>query len=247
MTKLHQRIPGLAPLITDRDNAVKKAVSGSIHSRGSHDGLRKVYTTLNEGGTEKFPENLPVAIRAWESLSSALGAIALWLNRDVEVETANQSARADLVVGGIILAANVPATALLHLERVLSSQIRQLIGTAPVLDTAKVWHWDAEIALWLSEPEQRMVTEKVAEPITLSAATEKHPARVELVTLDKQVGYWVHTKTSAAFAASQVREMESRLQTLLLATKQAREEANQAESIPNNLGNAVKAYLLGGN
>jgi hypothetical protein len=174
-----------------------------------------------------------------EFMSELAPAVDLALTRDV----ANASARANVTVDGEIVFADVPATWLLHMSKVLDD-VATFIAKLPVLSPAEEWQSE-EGTLWMRTPETFTVrTEKRAVPLVLSLPTKEHPAQVQVVTEDVPTGRWTTVKRSGALTAEHKREMERRIAALQGAVKTAREQANREDAPGMNAGVALARYLL---
>ncbi len=134
----------------------------------------------------------------------------------------NCKARADVVVDGQTLLAQVPATYLLFLEKQLVD-VHTFVRKLPVLGASEAWSFDPSADCW---------------------ATEQHPAQVEVYYEDVIVGYWRTVKFSGALPAQRVNELLARVEKLQEAVKYAREEANNIEADEQRVGERVFGYLF---
>ena len=156
----------------------------------------------------------------------------------------NCVARAYVVVDGQTVAADVPVTYLLFLEKQLVD-LHTFVKKLPVLDAAESWVRDDSTDSWRTEPVRTIRTKKVPRNHVKAEATEKHPAQVEVYYEDVAVGYWTTVKFSGALPAKRVNEILDRVVALQTAVKFAREEANNAEAVDQRIGAAVFGYLFG--
>jgi hypothetical protein len=121
----------------------------------------------------------------WEALRDAIDVT-------VTKETSNTSAdaKADVIVDGKVVLTNVPTTALLALEKRLS-HLKGLYQSIPTLDPSYTWvpDTDAELpgTMKTAFAQEGHKTEKVSDVLVLYDATDKFPAQVKEVTLDKNV------------------------------------------------------------
>ena len=153
-------------------------------------------------------------------------------------------ARADVVVDGRTIAAQVPVTYLLFLEKQLVD-LHTFVKKLPVLDAAESWLRDDSTDTWRTEPVRSNRTKKVPRNHVKAEATEKHPAQVEVYYEDITVGYWTTVKFSGALPAKRVNDILDRVLKLQTAVKFAREEANNVEVVDQRVGSAVFGYLFG--
>lgn len=155
---------------------------------------------------------------------AALFAITL------EKDSTNLSALADIVVDDVVLLNNVPVPYLLFLEKQLTD-IRTVIIKLPVLDPAEDWHYDDTVGAWASAPVETTRTKKIPRNHVKAAATDKHPAQVELFYEDVVVGYWKTIKFSGAVRQKRVTELLAKVEKVQKAVKFAREQANNTEVV----------------
>ena len=207
-------------------------------------GLSRTYQPKDEEG-EQFP---PEFTRVQASAETVLKDTARILTKLFDVtaakDWANCQARADVVVDGRTLAADVPATYLLFLEKQLVD-LHTFVRKLPALDPSETWAFDPSADAYVTEPVQTAKTKKVPRNHVKAEATEKHPAQVETYMEDVIVGYWKTVKFSGALPAARVKELLDRVEKLQEAVKFAREEANSAEAADRRIGQGLFGYLFG--
>jgi hypothetical protein len=156
----------------------------------------------------------------------------------------NCEAKADVKVDGKVLVAQAPVSYLLFLEKQLTD-MRTFVGCLPVLDEGEAWERDPNSGLFKTDPIQTHRTRKVQKPVVLYPATEQHPAQTQLITEDVIAGFWSQVKHSGAMPKPEKEALADRVEKLLQAVKQAREEANtHDETTAPAVGSAVFGYLL---
>jgi hypothetical protein len=174
------------------------------------------------------------------------GAFTRYLDVSYQLDLSNQKAVADLVVAGQTIAKDVPATMLLQMEKDLA-QLRVIVAEAPTLQAGPVWVKDEGENLFVTaEPIVTFTTRKTMKPVILVPATDKHPAQVEKINEDVAIAKitkktWSGMLTSVAKAA-----ILSRIDALLVATKKARQRANNVEAATDKIGFAVANFILSG-
>lgn len=195
-------------------------------------GMSRVYSPLKEDG-EMFP---PEAKRIQQTLRGTIGdskgvldeAQELYAENwqdQLSLDRTNQTAKANVVVGGTPILENVPVSFLLFLEKQLQD-VKTFFEKLPVLDPNEEWTRDAAKDCWVTRPTPTQKTKKVPKTLVKAEATDKHPAQVEVFHEDVTIGTWNLTKFSSAISAAEKREMLRRVTTLLTAVKIAREQAN---------------------
>lgn len=206
-------------------------------------GLSRTYQPRDDEGEQLPPETTLVQQRAESILADVAAAwTALWditLTKDV----ANTEARASVTVDGQTLLEDVPVTYLLFLEKQLTD-LRTVINTLPLLDPSERWSYDPSSDCFVTQQSKTVRTKKVPKAHVLYQATDKHPAQVQAYTEDVVVGDWTKVVFSGAVPASRQRELSDRLDKVIIAVKEAREEANSIEVQQRFAGEAVFGYLL---
>ena len=242
MTKLNQ-------IIAIEKGAKNKAFAEmtEVHHRTLKEkllsGISRTYQPRDDEG-EKLPqESSVVQVRVEDVLRELTATLVRHFDVTASKDATNCVAKADLVVDGRALLAEVPVTYLLFLEKQLVA-LHTLIAKLPVLDPGEEWSRNASANAWATVPAQTTRTKKVPRSFTKAEATEKHPAQVEMYYEDVVVGNWTTTKFSGALPATRVAELLSRVENLQTAVKMAREAANNTEVVDMAAGKVVFDYLL---
>lgn len=191
------------------------------------DGFNKKYRALADDG-EKFPnEDKRVQVKSADIIKGGLACLRELFDVTLVKDTANCSAKANVVVDGKTLLQDVPATCLLFLEKQLTD-FHTTVSKMPVLDPAEEWEFDGNAALFRTQPVETGRTKKVQKPLVLHPPTKEHPAQTQLITEDMTIGYWATVKLSGAMALPDKERLLARIERLQRAVKFAREEANTA-------------------
>jgi hypothetical protein len=214
--------------------------------------LRSYRPRAEEQGGGKLSAELPderqqVRITAEALLSAAEQLFTRTWNAQLTIDTANQQARADVTVPGqdAPLLTKVPVGHLLHLERELGT-LATLVDAVPARDQSRTWTTDGQAAgIARSDTVEVDVTKKIPFNWVKSAATDKHPAQVEIMYEDRVVGYRATTLFSGALDQRRKDVILARISLLRQAVKQAREEANSAHVEDQAEGAQVFGYLFG--
>jgi hypothetical protein len=207
-------------------------------------GIARTYRPKDEEGEQLPPESTKVQIKAEEVIRKTAEILTKLFDVVAAKDWANTQAKADVVVDGQVLLAQVPATYLLFLEKQLVD-LYTFVRKLPVLDASETWVFDASSDSWATEPVQTSKTKKIPRNHVKAEATEHHPAQVEVYYEDVVVGYWRTVKFSGSMPASRVNELVERVEKLQQAVKFAREEANNLEVQDQKLGAKVFQYLFG--
>ena len=207
-------------------------------------GISRTYRPKDDEGEQLPPESTRVQVSVDRVLDDVRTALVRLFDVVATQDWANGHARADVVVDGQVLLAQVPVTYLLFLEKQLVD-LHTLVSKLPVLDPAEVWSYSESAGAWATEPTGTVRTKKVPRNHVLAEATKEHPAQVQVYNEDQVVGVWTTIKFSGAVPATRVRELVSRVDRLATAVKFAREQANSTEVVDQEVGEAVFDYLFG--
>lgn len=218
------------------------------HNIQRHDlfvGFAKSYTPKDDEGEKLPPENKRVQITYRDALNVLALAASELFDVTARKDYTNQVAKADVVIDGKTIIKDAPVSFLLFLEKQLTDH-RTTIAALPVLDAADEWTWDAQALLYKTAPVQTMRTKKIVKPIVMFPATPEHPAQTQLINEDVQAGIWNNVKHSGAIPRKEKEVLLDKLEDLLKAIKEAREEANGQAEVPTpKIGEAIFGYLLG--
>lgn len=241
--KLNQVIAAEKGLKTGLEKAFTVAYH-TVQKPSLFDGLTKTYTPAEDGG-ETFPGESQKVVntmaRVLEDVSSTLTELF-----DITATKlyANTGARADVVVGDATILRDVPVEYLLFLEKRLTD-LGAFLAKCPVLDPTLDWAWDENKGLFKAPPVITHRSKKIPRNHVKAAATDKHPAQVEVYFEDTTVGTWEMVRYSAALSATRRAKLQERVSVLLAAVKAAREEANSVEAPAiSGMGKAVFDFLL---
>jgi len=228
---------------------------GTIHKNAQKpalfNGFDKTYAPFSETDEEVRtrvkqlpPEGSKVQLRAEDLLAQFLREMRTAVNLAHAKDTANCEAKADVTVGGALLLPQVPATHLLHMEKVLAD-LATFVAALPVEDPTEEWlpHTDGQ----RKTAESFTVRNSVRKiPLLLHPPTDKHPAQVAVIEDTVPEGRWTTVKYTAALSPDRKRDLEHRVAALRDAFKTAREEANrlQLSGTPLDEGTLIMSYLL---
>lgn len=207
-------------------------------------GISRSYRSRDEDGENLPSESTRVQMSVKDTIRDVSKTLADLFDVSNTKDVANCSAKADVVVGDVCLAKDVPVTQLLTLEKKLVD-IHTFVAKLPVLDPAEKWSWDPNSNAYASEPAETHRTKKVPRAFVKAAATDKHPAQVEMINDDIVVGYWKTTKFSGAMPAAEVASMLERVEKLQRAVKFAREEANSRDINDVKIGEKLVNFIFG--
>ncbi len=206
-------------------------------------GVDRTYLPKTEADEQLPPERQKVQFKYVDVLSTLNNSLNDLFDITASKDYTNCSALADIVVNGETLLKQVPTTFLLFLEKELKD-LETFVAKMPELDDSESnWTFNEQTNTFHSTESFRQTTKKLQRAIVLYDATKEHPAQTQLITEDVVVGQWRNVKLSGAMPANEKRAFLKRVETLLVATKCAREEANTRDAMTVNTSPLVK-YLF---
>lgn len=211
-------------------------------------GIARSYKPIDDQGEKFPPESTRVQIKADEIIGEVTSQLTRLFDVTLTKDIANGKARADIQIGDRLIAANVPVTYLLFLEKELTD-ILTFVSKLPVLDPGEEWDYDATVDAYATPPSQTVKTKKIPRNHTKWAppdATFVQPAQVEVFTEDVVVGYWTTTKFSGALPRATVNAIQERVTSLIEAVKKAREKANTTVVDDQRIGKALLDFVFSG-
>ena len=152
---------------------------------------RVTFKPLEEGAAAVTEQQSDIQTTVADEVKWVSKILAKAWDAAYQIDMANTLAKANVVDedGGAILLKDVPATALLQLEKRLK-ELHEFIVTIPTLDPAKGFKPDEDRgkgiyrALDVTKPR----TKKVFVPLVLAPATKEHPAQVKEGWEDRPIG-----------------------------------------------------------
>lgn len=251
MTKIHEIIPVEQDKVQVANSLVDEGINTFAKKPDHFMGqLRRVemYDTTREAenttDVKELVETVDLKLgHIWDALKDAFDV-------SMAKENSNTStmARADVTVGGVIVLGDVPATALLALEKRMA-QLKNLYTAIPTLDPAYAWDPDPSAAMEgvmrTKHPQEGQKTEKVHDYRVLYEATEHHPAQVTEFTVDKNVAKVTTERQSGMVSPATKARWLKNISDLATAVKQARQRANMAEVQTLPVADDIRAFIHG--
>jgi hypothetical protein len=244
--KLHQLLAVENDRKTQAINIIDETVETLSKKHDHFDGLTKIYEPYDENEQKIPPESKEIVTTVKEKINYSKQAISKGIDAQISKEETNASgsASAELVLPGEVSFGYLSATALLALEQHLV-RIRNMYKVIPTLDPTKKWLVN-DAGVFETDPEVKYRTEKKVEKIVKYEATKEHPAQVDLVTLDKQVGEYKTTYKSGKITPYQKSILLERIDKAIDAVKSARAVANSCEVKNVYVGEKLFQYINSG-
>lgn len=237
--------------------AIEKSVKGRVYGELTElnkalqkpalfNGFAKAYQPKDADGETLPPESQRVQFTTDMVLKTVENRLTELFDLTARKDYSNCMAKASVTVDGTVVVHDAPVSYLLFLEKQITD-FQTLVSNLPVLDPAEDWTADPNSGLYKAKETQTHRTKKMQKPIVLYNATPEHPAQTQLIVEDIIVGFWTQTKMSGAIPATDKAVVLERVEALLKALKQAREEANDFDEVMTNpVGFPLFKYLLGG-
>jgi len=246
MAKMHELLAVEPDAITVADKMINEAL-GTFSKKPDHFKGQAARTTylLEERQNENYSDSKELVSTVDAKLDHTTKAMIRLFDVLAQRDATNQTTKADVVLDGKVIAKDLPGTFLLSMEQRLK-QFRPLLEAVPTLDPAIAWAEDKDkgVGVWRSPEQTAFRTEKVLDVLTLSPATDKHPAQVKEYTIDKRVARVDTVHYAGAWSTARKAEVLNRLDKLSAAIKQARMRANMGEVVDVHPGKSLLDYVL---
>ncbi len=166
-----------------------------------------------------------------------------------QVAEANTKARADIVLeDGTTLAKDIPATALLELEKRVT-QLQNLLTNIPTLDPTKGFKADSQRGKGIYQAREisKPRTKKEKKVIVKYEATKEHPAQTEILDQDTTVGRIQEQEWSSLITPAEKADLLGRVEILGRAVRRARSRANEVDVDKDaQIASNLLKYVFGG-
>jgi hypothetical protein len=209
------------------------------------EGLQGDYEPHAEEG-ERLPSE---SQRVQATVNEMLAATKTSLTKLFDVTAARDftnasgAAKADVVVGDQVLIPGAPVPYLLWLDRKLD-ELQAFALRIPTLPPSTTWSLAEDRGVYRSAEVKTVRQVQQPKVVTLAAATDKHPAQVQLFPEQVGVGTWTRVKFSGAVPVDQRARILQRIAILRAAVHAAREQANRVQAEEPQVGARVLSYLF---
>jgi len=244
MGKLHEVIAVEKDLEGKKNRIVRETADVFRSKAGLFEGMTKTYAPLEEDG-DKYPaENVVMETTVPARIKYTLPTLAKYMDAVCSKECTNTKATASVEVGGEIVLEDMPATALLNLESRLK-EMRLMLEAIPTLTVNLEWKEDERrenTFMQAAAVSQRSV--KHEDFVVVVKPTEFHPAEIRPTVVDKVVGNWTTVNCSGKISSIEKSRLLENCDTLLQATKQARQRANMQEVEEKNISDSIFSFIF---
>lgn len=228
------QILSIAAVIVDGNYAKLTEIYQGLKNTASFTGHTKVYTPTTEDGTKLPSDNKNVAKSVYQILRTVTKCSSEILNHKLLWESGNTVAKASVTWNGQVVLENAPVGFLLAFEKHLD-RLRAVAGDLPTYDPEKKWNFDQASEKWTSEPvrSNREVSRNTWIAVPDSGNPDKGvPNEVREVSQLVLEGSWEKIELSASLSPVQKAKLLENIDSLKVAVKSAREEANAKEIAP---------------
>lgn len=248
-TKLHELLAVRDS--TRKQEAAKRAdLSNTFDKKKNHFAERRVtFKPDAEDAEEKVEEQLGLQTTVAKELEWIGEAITSAINVSYEIDVANTTAKADVIMpDDTVLMHDVPSATLLELEKRLT-EIQQLVAAIPTLDPSKGFEPDSQrgAGVFKARDVEKPRTEKRFSYQVMVQPTDKHPAQVKELNLDTKIGMVLTQEWSGLITVAAKGDMLDRVENLTRAVKKARSRANDMEvrdkKDKQDIGSAIWEYI----
>jgi hypothetical protein len=207
-------------------------------------GLIRTYDNIDVNGEPLPQEQKLIQLTVNDAINIFIEAMTPVFDTTLTQDTANTIAKADVVVDEVTILKDVPVTHLLFLEKQLTD-LQTFISYFPVLDPSQTWNFSNDSNCFVTNESWKYHTKKVSHPLVKYEATDKHPAQVDMVTEDINIGKWKTINQSGAIPAKTQHEYTIKVKKLIEAIKKAREDANSIQVEDKTEGHKIFKFIFG--
>lgn len=187
------------------------------------------YTPLDANASPEIREQSDIQTTVKAEVKWLSDILVKAIDSSFAIDIANTEAYADIILeSGHVIAKQVPATALLQIEKRLK-EVSEFIHTIPTIDPAKGFTLAPEQGdgIYKAREVNKDSTKKIEEFIVVVQATKEHPAQASKVTKDVVVGKILEQEWSSLITPALKAELLSRSEELYRAVTKARSRANE--------------------
>jgi hypothetical protein len=194
---------------------------------------RKTFTSTQEGveAASIVEEQSDIQTTVPSELQWIASIWSKAIDTSYQVAEGNTIARADVILDdGTTMLENVPATALLELEK-RAAELMELLRAVPTLDPAKGFTLDTNRGrdIYKARDVTKTRTHKNQKSLVLIQPTVEHPGQAQMITVDEVIGQITEQEWSSLITPSAKGDMIARAEEVLRAFKAARQRANAVE------------------
>lgn len=218
-------------------------------------GAIRTYTPFLEDGISYPEENQALSTTVDEKLAYTNKSVIKYYDALLQKEATNQVAKADLIVDGVTIASDLPATFLLGMESRLR-KMREVYAQIPTLSVGTEWKLDegkGKGVFSMVHPEEKMKTQKTMKSTVLYEAKfpkaneggNSQPAQIDKWEEVENVGKYTKNVWCGMITPARKSELLDRIDLLIRSVKKARQRANSTEVVKSTIGKAIVDFING--
>lgn len=242
MAKLNQIVAVVSTKKTDGKSTITELYH-KVKKPDLFTGLIRTYETLSIDGEELPSETKLIQLTVKEAIDTFIEAMTPVYDTTLTQDGANTVAESDVVIDGVKILENIPVTHLLFIEKQLTD-LHTFITHLPVLDPGNTWSYSKDSNCFVTPESWKYHTKKLPRAFIKAEATIQHPAQVEILSEDKNIGRWKTINQSGAIPALTKHGYLVRVKKLIEAVKKAREEANNIVVSDRKEAESIFKYIF---
>lgn len=246
--QLHELLAVEGDLKGEKNKIKEEAVVAFSKKSNLFLGAIRTLEMFDEARKEEEPagtERQEIATTVPAKLDYMSRAFTRFWDAKLQKETANQEARADVVIGKSVFIKDMPVTFLLGMEEELK-QLRVTCDGIPTLQPGIEWIRDSQkgIGYWKAlHPITKHKTEKIIQSKIIVPPTTEHPAQIREWTEDMPVGRYVTESWSGMISPAEKSNILGKIDIILRAFKKARQRANNQEVKKATIGKQIFDFI----
>lgn len=192
-------------------------------------------------------ESMKLETTVDKNLGYALGSVIKYWDAVIQKDSANQEAKADVVIDGKVILKDIPATTLLGLENKIA-ELRSLFEAIPTLPTGINWERneaDEPGIFRTREDVKQAKTENDVGFRVLYEATKEHPAQIEKFKVVNTIGMYSTSRVCGMYTAYNKAKRLEKIDIVLRGIKKARQRANTVKvNIEKRIGKDLIDFIM---
>lgn len=243
VVKMHELL-AVVETIKGQATKTRTELMGTFNNKRHHfEETRKTYKSLAEGEPAKVEEQKEIQSTIAGEIDWIYPKLISMFDVGYQIDEGNMHAKADVMIDGTVILANVPATALLRFSHYIE-EVTALVKSIPTLDPAKGFKPDPDKGkgIFVARDVEKNRTKKDKKVLTLAPATDKHAAQAQLIDVDTVTGTIVEQEWSGLITTAMKADLLDRCEELTRAFQRARSKANEFAVDPQGF-KAGKKFL----
>ena len=248
MTQLHELLAVEGDLKGEKTKIKEETLNTFNKKPNLFVGSLRTLEMFDEGRQEEEAagvERQEMATTVPKKLAYTSKAFSRFWDAKLQKESANQAAKADIVIDDAIFMKDVPVTFLLGMEDELK-QLRAVYDAVPTLQAGVEWIKDVQKGpgYWkAAHASSKHKTEKTVQSKIIVPASKEHPAQIREWAEDRPVGRYTTENWSGMISPAEKSIIMGKLDMVLRACKKARQRANNQEVSKVTIGKKIFDFI----